>query len=68
MKHTKRKTKPVSWLKAIRRKWQRRRYHVYNVTPRHLARSVAKANMQREGMKHINSMFAWTWRRYVKVR
>lgn len=34
-------------------------------TPRHLARSVAKANMAREGVQHVNRHFALNWKNWV---
>lgn len=72
MKNTKRKTRTMSLLKAIRRKFRRRNYsYGYNTKyfyPRHLARSIAKANMKKEGMRHINSIFHYTWRSYVRAR
>lgn len=33
--------------------------------PRHLARSVAKANMKRAGVQHINRNFALNWKNWV---
>lgn len=33
--------------------------------PRHLARSVAKANMRRVGVQHINRNFASNWKNQV---
>lgn len=33
--------------------------------PRHLARSVAKANMRRAGIQHINRNFAYNWKKWV---
>lgn len=33
--------------------------------PRHLARSIAKANMRRAGVQHINRNFAMNWRNWV---
>ena len=36
--------------------------------PRNLARSIAKANMKKAGLQHINSMFAYNWRDFVFVR
>lgn len=35
-------------------------------SPRKLARSVAKANMKRAGMRHINRGFAMNWRNWVR--
>lgn len=39
-----------------------------NVTykPRKLARSVAKANMKRAGMRNINDGFSYNWRNWVR--
>lgn len=34
-------------------------------TPRKLARSVAKANMERRGYRKINRLFSVRWRRFV---
>lgn len=34
--------------------------------PRHLARSIAKANMAREGVQHINRNFALNWKNWVQ--
>lgn len=72
MKNEKRKTRTRSLLKAIRRRITRRFYgNKFNPKyfyPRHLARSVAKHNMKKEGIGHINSMFAYYWRDYVRVR
>ena len=36
-----------------------------NYKSRKLARSVAKAKMERAGAKHVNSIFAYYWRDYV---
>lgn len=33
--------------------------------PRHLDRSVAKANMRRAGIQHINRNFADNWKKWV---
>lgn len=37
-------------------------------TPRKLARSVAKANMKKAGVPHVNWLFAHSWRDYVIVK
>lgn len=34
-------------------------------TPRKIARSVAKANMERRGYRKINRLFSVRWRRFV---
>lgn len=74
MKNEKRKTRTRSLLKAIRRRITRRFYgHRFNFNPkyfypRHLARSVAKHNMAKAGAQHINSIFSYYWRDYVRVR
>ena len=68
MKQTKRRTRLASIIKSIRKRNHYHKYHVSKAWPRKLARSVAKHNMERAGMKHINNMFAWQWRRYVKAR
>lgn len=36
--------------------------------PRKLARSIAKANMEKAGVKHINSVFAYSWREWIFVK
>lgn len=33
--------------------------------PRHLARSIAKANMRKDGVQHINRNFALNWKNWV---
>lgn len=33
--------------------------------PRHLARSIAKANMRKAGVQHINRNFALNWKNWV---
>lgn len=35
---------------------------------RRMARSIAKAKMEKAGMEHINSMFAFNWREYFLAR
>lgn len=34
--------------------------------PRKLARSVAKANMKRSGVQHVNRNFALNWRNWAR--
>lgn len=68
----KRRTRPRSILTAIRQKVRRIRHReTYNPKyfyPRHLARSVAKHNMARAGIEHINKLFAYNWREFVRAR
>lgn len=33
--------------------------------PRHLARSIAKANMRKAGVQHVNRNFALNWKNWV---
>lgn len=33
--------------------------------PRHLARSIAKANMAKDGIQHINRNFALNWKNWL---
>ena len=47
----------------MKKKQKQRGFH-----PRKLARSIAKANMKKAGIEHINSMFAYNWRDFVFVR
>lgn len=74
MKNTKRKTKTTSLVKHIKEKLRRRNLGVVvTTTPivflsRKLARSMAKANMKKAGMQHVNSCMRyanwreWAWR------
>lgn len=69
MKTNKRRTRTKSILKRIRKRvrasgkvWPGKPsgYH-----PRHLARSIAKANMQRAKFRKINVNFSSYWRKWV---
>ena len=68
----KRKTRTRAWLKALHRRY----YFMFKKRvinpekearcyPRKLARSVAKANMERRGYRKINRLFSVRWRRFV---
>ena len=41
---------------------------VYYIIPRKYARKLAKANMQKAGLKHINKYFRYHWRDYVLIK
>lgn len=70
MKTNKRKTKTQSILKRIRKKLRAAGGSGPNKPtgfyPRHLARSVAKANMRRAGVQHINRNFSLNWKNWVR--
>lgn len=71
MKKDKRKTRPVSIFKRIKAKFSKTKpihFNPYHYHPRHLARSVAKHNMAKAGMEHINSMFSYNWLNYVRAK
>lgn len=65
MKKTKRENRLISFLKAIRKRRHRDEYH-YTGKPqfksRRMARSIARAKMEKAGATHINRMFAYNWR------
>jgi|GEM_PF-3337217 len=65
MKLNKRKTRPAGILKRIKAKFREEPGTPTGFYPRKLARSVAKANMARAGVQHINRNFSLNWRNWV---
>ena len=61
----KRKTRTRSWIKALRSRRRKAPEADIRCYPRKLARSVAKANMERRGYRKINHLFSVRWRRFV---
>lgn len=72
MKSNKRKTRTNSLLKRIKAALRKERGKAPGKAtgyyPRHLARSIAKANMKRAGIQHINRNFALNWKNWVGGR
>jgi len=66
----KRKTRTASIIKRIKAKLRitggKSAGQPTGFYPRKLARSVAKANMRRAGVQHINRNFALNWRNWVR--
>ncbi|MBQ7671315.1 MAG: hypothetical protein IJS45_11460 [Clostridia bacterium] len=52
-------------MESINTEKQTKKYRFY---PRKLARSVAKANMRRAGMRKINRRFQKYWKEFVIVK
>lgn len=69
MKTSKRKTRTQSIIQRIKKRLRAERGNApgkpTSFYPRHLARSVAKANMRRAGVQHINRNFADNWKKWV---
>lgn len=69
MKTNKRKTRPQSIIQRIKKRLRKERGNApgkpIGFYSRHLARSVAKANMRRAGVQHINRNFAGNWKKWV---
>ena len=62
----KRKTRTASVIKRIKAKLRALGGKPTGFYPRKLARSVAKANMRRAGVQHVNRNFALNWRNWVR--
>lgn len=71
MKQTKRKNRFIGILKGILKKRHRDEFHYTGKTQfksRRMARSIAKAKMERAGVEHINTRFSSNWREFFVAR